>query len=85
MYFLFWVIVGGISGWLTGKLVKEGGYGPVVNIVMGVAGAVTGGFVARLATTPNYRGLAYTTVAAILGAVIVAGINAHFSARKRYA
>jgi uncharacterized membrane protein YeaQ/YmgE (transglycosylase-associated protein family) len=85
MYFLSWVIVGAITGWLTGKLVKEGGYGPVVNIVMGVVGAVTGGFVARLASTPNYRGLAYTTVAAILGAVIAAGTNAHFTARKRYA
>lgn len=85
MYFLSWVIVGLITGWLTGKLVREGGYGPIVNTVMGVGGAVAGGFVARLASAPNYRGLAYTTVAAILGAVIVEGINAHFTARKRYA
>jgi uncharacterized membrane protein YeaQ/YmgE (transglycosylase-associated protein family) len=52
---------------------------------MGVAGAVAGGFVARLASLPNYRGLAYTNVAAILGAVIVTGINAYASGRKRYA
>lgn len=85
MYFLSWVIVGLITGWLTGKLVKEGGYGPIVNIVMGVAGAVAGGLVARLASSPNYRGLAYTNLAAILGAAIVTGINARFTARKRYA
>ncbi len=85
MYFLSWVIVGLITGWLTGKLVKEGGYGPIVNIVMGVAGAVVGGFVTRLASSPNYRGLAYTDFAAILGAVIVTGINAYATGRKRYA
>ena len=67
------------------QLVREGGYGPIVNIVMGVAGAVAGGVIARLASSPNYRGLAYTEFAAILGAVIVTGINAYASARKRYA
>jgi uncharacterized membrane protein YeaQ/YmgE (transglycosylase-associated protein family) len=51
MYFLSWVIVGLVTGWLTGKLVREGGYGPIVNIVMGIAGAVAGGFIARLASS----------------------------------
>ena len=62
MYFLSWIIVGLITGWLTGKLVREGGYGPILNIVMGVAGAVAGGFVALLASSPNYSGLAYTSL-----------------------
>jgi uncharacterized membrane protein YeaQ/YmgE (transglycosylase-associated protein family) len=85
MYFLSWVIVGLITGWLTGKLVREGGYGSIVNVVMGVAGAVAGGFIARLASSPNHRGLTYTSVAAILGAAIVTWINAYATARKRYA
>jgi uncharacterized membrane protein YeaQ/YmgE (transglycosylase-associated protein family) len=85
MYLLSWVIVGLVTGWLTGKLVKEGGYGPIVNIVMGVAGAVIGGFVARVASAPNHGGLVYTSFAAMLGAAIVTGINAYASARKRYA
>jgi uncharacterized membrane protein YeaQ/YmgE (transglycosylase-associated protein family) len=85
MYFLSWVIVGLVTGWLTGKLVREGGYGPIVNIVMGIAGAVAAGFIARLASSPNYRGLAYTSFAAVLGAVIVTGINAYATGRKRYA
>jgi len=85
MYFLSWVIVGLVTGWLTGKLVGEGGYGPIVNIVMGVAGAVAGGFIVRLASSPNHDGLVYTSFAAILGAAIVTGINAYASGRKRYA
>jgi uncharacterized membrane protein YeaQ/YmgE (transglycosylase-associated protein family) len=85
MYFLSWVIVGLITGWLTGKLVKEGGYGPIVNIVMGVAGAVAAGFIARVASAPNHGGLVYSSSAAILGAAIVTGINAYATGRKRYA
>jgi uncharacterized membrane protein YeaQ/YmgE (transglycosylase-associated protein family) len=85
MYFLSWIIVGLIMGWLIGKLVGEGGYGPIVNIVMGIAGAVAGGFIARLASSPARVGLAYTVLAAILGAAILTGINAHASTRKRYA
>ena len=85
MYFLSWVIVGLITGWLTGKLVREGGYGPIVNVVMGVAGAVAAGFVARLASSPIHSGLAYTSVAAMLGAAIATGINAYATGRKRYA
>lgn len=85
MYFLSWIMVGLITGWLTGKLVTEGGYGPIVNIVMGIAGAVAGGFIARLASSPAQVGLAYTVLAAILGAAILTGINAYASARKRYA
>jgi uncharacterized membrane protein YeaQ/YmgE (transglycosylase-associated protein family) len=85
MYFLSWVIVGLVTGWLTGKLVREGGYGPVMNIVIGIAGAVAGGFIARLASSPNYRGLVYTIFAAILGAAIITGINAQATGRRRYA
>lgn len=85
MYFLSWVIVGLLTGWLTGKLVREGGYGPIVNVVMGVAGAVAGGFVARLTSSPNHGGLVYTSFSAILGAAIVTGITAYATARKRYA
>jgi len=56
MYFLSWIIVGLITGWLTGKLVREGGYGPILNIVKGVAGGFAGGFVARLASSQTVVG-----------------------------
>jgi hypothetical protein len=51
----------------------------------GVAGAVIGGFIARVASAPNHGGLVYTSFAAILGAAIVTGINVYASVRKRYA
>ena len=85
MYFLSWIIIGLITGWLTGKLLTGGGYGPIVDILMGIAGAIGGGSLMRLASSPEHSGLVYTSIAAILGAALVAGIRACFSARKRYA
>ncbi|BBZ53570.1 GlsB/YeaQ/YmgE family stress response membrane protein [Mycolicibacterium phocaicum] len=40
-----YIIIGGIAGWLAGKLVKGEGQGIVMNIVIGVIGGVIGGFV----------------------------------------
>ena len=82
MYFLTWVIFGSVTGWMTGSLVSEGGYGPGVNIAMGIAGAFAAGF---LASSPDHDWLAYTSFAAVLGAATVTGVNAYASARKRYA
>jgi len=75
MYFLSWIIVGLITGRLTGQLLGGGGYGPIVDIVMGVAAAISGGFIVRLASSPAHAGVVYTGLAAILGAAILTGIN----------
>jgi uncharacterized membrane protein YeaQ/YmgE (transglycosylase-associated protein family) len=82
MYFLSWIIIGLIMGWLTRKLLKEGGYGPIVDFVTCIAGAVVGGFIVRVASFP---GLVYSTLAAILGAVILRGLSGYATGRKRYA
>jgi uncharacterized membrane protein YeaQ/YmgE (transglycosylase-associated protein family) len=57
MYFLAWIVVGLITGSLTGKLLAGGGYGPMMDIVMGIAGALGGGSIVRLAGSPAYGGL----------------------------
>jgi uncharacterized membrane protein YeaQ/YmgE (transglycosylase-associated protein family) len=85
MYFSSWIFVGLLMDWLTRKLLKEGRYGPIVDLVTCIAGAVAGGFIVRVANFPGYGGLVYSTLVAILGAVILRGITGHASARKRYA
>jgi len=40
-----WLAVGLIAGWLAGKVVTGGGYGVVIDIILGLAGAFVGGFV----------------------------------------
>ena len=42
---IWWLIVGGIAGMLAGLVMKGGGYGVVVDIVLGIPGAFVGGWV----------------------------------------
>jgi uncharacterized membrane protein YeaQ/YmgE (transglycosylase-associated protein family) len=39
-----WIIVGLVAGWLAGVVMKGGGYGMVVDLIVGLAGALIGGF-----------------------------------------
>jgi uncharacterized membrane protein YeaQ/YmgE (transglycosylase-associated protein family) len=41
-----WIILGVIAGWLGGKLVHKTGQGLVMNIVLGIVGAMVGGYLA---------------------------------------
>ena len=46
MGILMWILVGLVAGWLTGKIMKGSGYGFFVDILLGIAGALVGGFIA---------------------------------------
>jgi uncharacterized membrane protein YeaQ/YmgE (transglycosylase-associated protein family) len=48
MSILSWIIVGLIAGRLAGLTMKGGGYGFIGNLVVGVLGALLGGFLATL-------------------------------------
>lgn len=85
MYLLSWIIVGLIIGWSTGRFLTAGGYGPIVDIVMGITGAVAGGFVMRVASSSEHAGLLYTSMAAIVGAVLLTGLTGFVNNKKRYA
>ena len=82
MYFLSWIIVGLIMGWVTRKLLKEGGYGPIVDVAMCIAGAIAGGFIVRVASFPGHGGLVYSTLVAILGAVILRAWVASLASKR---
>jgi len=74
MYLLWWIIVGLIAGWATGKIMKGGGYGVGMDIEIGMVGAIIGGFIMRLAGFSSEGGLIYTILVAILGGVILTWI-----------
>lgn len=44
MELIYFLIIGGIAGWLAGLIVKGGGQGILLNIVVGVIGAFLGGW-----------------------------------------
>ncbi|RPI87978.1 MAG: GlsB/YeaQ/YmgE family stress response membrane protein [Chloroflexi bacterium] len=77
MGLLTWIIVGLIAGWLAGLIMKGGGYGIIGDIILGIIGAVVGGFLAgALFGIPDpISGFDLTTlVVAFLGAVVVVAI-----------
>jgi uncharacterized membrane protein YeaQ/YmgE (transglycosylase-associated protein family) len=70
---IYWIVVGLIAGWLAGKVMKGGGYGVLVDIVLGILGGVVGGFVFGLLGL--YAGsLIGQIVVAFVGAVILVWI-----------
>ncbi len=74
MGILSWLVVGAIAGWAAGKLVRGGGFGLIGDIIVGVLGALVGGWLAgTLFKDPNaISGFNLTTIiVAILGAVVL--------------
>lgn len=71
MVFLWWIIVGLIAGFLTGKLMKGSGFGVIGDIVVGIIGAFIGGFIMRALGFAGQGGLIYTVIVAIIGAVLL--------------
>jgi uncharacterized membrane protein YeaQ/YmgE (transglycosylase-associated protein family) len=71
---LWWIVVGLIAGWLTGKIMKGSGYGVFGDIVLGIVGAVIGGFIMRQIGFAGRGGMIYTIVVAVGGAVLLTAV-----------
>jgi len=84
MSILSWLVVGLIAGFLASRVMRGGGYGLIGDIIVGVVGALIGGW---LATTflkmPNpVNGINIGTIlVAFIGAVILLGILRLFRRR----
>jgi uncharacterized membrane protein YeaQ/YmgE (transglycosylase-associated protein family) len=74
MHLLWWIIVGLIAGWATGKIMRGSGYGMLMDIVIGIIGAVVGGWIMRTLGFAGEGGTIYTVLVAIGGAVILTWI-----------
>jgi uncharacterized membrane protein YeaQ/YmgE (transglycosylase-associated protein family) len=67
---IWWIIVGLIAGWLAGKIMKGSGYGALADILLGMVGAIVGGFIMRVVGFYG-GGLIYSIIVATLGAVLL--------------
>ena len=71
MFIIWWIIVGLIAGWLTGKIMKGSGYGTLMDIVIGIIGAIIGGFIMRAVGFAGQGGMIYTIIVAVIGAIVL--------------
>jgi uncharacterized membrane protein YeaQ/YmgE (transglycosylase-associated protein family) len=86
MGILAWIVVGLIAGWLAGELMRGSGFGLVGNIVVGIVGALLGGFLASALfnVADPLTGFNITTlIIAFLGAVVLLGLLSLFRGRGR--
>ena len=68
--FLMWLVIGALAGWLAGKIVHGYGFGLLANIVIGILGAIVGGYILpQLGFMPVSAGGDF--VAATIGAIIL--------------
>lgn len=69
---LGYIVIGGIAGWLASKIVKGGGSGILMNVVIGVVGAFGAGLVLNaLGVDVNHGGYRFTFFVALGGAVVL--------------
>ncbi|AEF35949.1 transmembrane protein [Mycolicibacter sinensis] len=66
-----YIIIGAIAGWLAGKIVGGGGRGILMNIVIGVIGALIGGFLLSFFLDTAGGGWWFTLFTATLGSVVL--------------
>jgi uncharacterized membrane protein YeaQ/YmgE (transglycosylase-associated protein family) len=75
MGLLTWIVVGLIAGWLAGQVMKGGGYGVLVDIVLGIVGGIVGGWLfGTLGIWPG-GGIIGAILVAFVGAVILVALS----------
>jgi len=71
MSILAWIILGLIAGFIGSKLVNKTGEGVILDIVLGIVGALVGGFIFRAFGASGVTGLnLYSLLVAVIGAVL---------------
>jgi uncharacterized membrane protein YeaQ/YmgE (transglycosylase-associated protein family) len=72
MSFLAWIVLGLIAGFIASKIVNQRGEGIVLDIVLGIVGAVVGGWLFGLLGASGVSGVnLYSLLVAVVGAVVV--------------
>ena len=76
-----WLIIGCVAGWLASMLVAGGGFGVVLDIVVGIAGAFIGGWLSGMLHIKLGNGWIGSIVTAFIGAVILLAVMRLFRRR----
>jgi uncharacterized membrane protein YeaQ/YmgE (transglycosylase-associated protein family) len=71
MNFIWFILIGLAAGWLAGQLTRGGGFGLVGDIVVGVVGALLGGFLFSTFGVSTGGGLLGSLIVATIGAVVL--------------
>lgn len=72
MSWLAWIVLGLIAGFIGSKIVNKRGEGIFLDIILGIVGAVVGGWLFTMFGAHGVTGLnLYSILVAIVGAILV--------------
>ena len=72
MSFLAWIVLGLLAGFIGSKIVNKQGEGLILDIVLGIVGAIAGGFVCNALGASGVSGLNfYSLFVAVVGSVLL--------------
>jgi uncharacterized membrane protein YeaQ/YmgE (transglycosylase-associated protein family) len=83
MSIIAWLILGLVAGFLGSKIINKSGEGVLVDILLGIVGAIVGGFVFTFFGAEGVNGFnLYSLIVATVGAVIVLVIYHAIAGRR---
>jgi uncharacterized membrane protein YeaQ/YmgE (transglycosylase-associated protein family) len=83
MSILAWIILGLVAGWLAGQFMRGGGYGIIGDIILGIVGALVGGFLSSALLGVDVTGFNLSSVIiSVIGAIIVIAIARLITGRR---
>ena len=77
-----WVIIGLLAGWLAGHLTRGRGFGCIVDVILGLVGAVVGGWIFTRLGIGGF-GFWWSLAAATVGAVLLVAVARLFAGGER--
>jgi uncharacterized membrane protein YeaQ/YmgE (transglycosylase-associated protein family) len=72
--FIIWIVVGAIIGWLAGLLIQGGGFGFIVDALIGILGSALGGWLLPRLGVSLGGGSVGSVLTSIIGAIVVAAV-----------
>ncbi len=84
MSILGWIVLGLIAGYIASRIVDNGGKGPLMDMVLGIVGALVGGEIFNaLGAVPVTGFNLYSLFVAVIGAVVILVIYHAITGRRR--
>ena len=68
---LYSILVGGVAGWLAGKLMKGGGFGILINVILGIIGGAVGNWLLSTLGVSLMDGVVGDLLRGVIGAAAI--------------
>jgi uncharacterized membrane protein YeaQ/YmgE (transglycosylase-associated protein family) len=82
MWFLSFMVIGAIAGWIAGRFMRGNGFGLVGDVIVGVIGAFIGAYAVRAPGAELGGGPAGRLIVAFAGAIILLFVVRLFTGRR---